>query len=50
MEVISDFAFPLASFVIANIIGVPEEDREQLKEWASRVSFKRLILPGQERH
>ncbi|TXF73742.1 cytochrome P450 [Bacillus subtilis] len=35
MEVISDFAFPLASFVIANIIGVPEEDREQLKEWAS---------------
>lgn len=35
MEVISDFAFPLASFVIANIIGVPEEDREQLKEWAA---------------
>ncbi|NTU24662.1 cytochrome P450 [Bacillus tequilensis] len=35
MEVISDFAFPLASYVIANIIGVPEEDREQLKEWAS---------------
>ncbi|MGG1244775.1 cytochrome P450 [Bacillus cabrialesii] len=34
MEVISDFAFPLASFVIANIIGVPEEDREQLKDWA----------------
>lgn len=35
MEVISDFAFPLASFVIANIIGVPEEDMEQLKEWAA---------------
>lgn len=35
MEVISDFAFPLASFVIANIIGVPEEDREQLKDWAA---------------
>lgn len=27
MEVISDFAFPLASYVIANIIGVPAEDR-----------------------
>ncbi|MFH0346805.1 cytochrome P450 [Bacillus vallismortis] len=35
MEVISDFAFPLASYVIANMIGVPAEDREQLKEWAS---------------
>ncbi|MDO8226306.1 cytochrome P450 [Bacillus cabrialesii] len=35
MEVISDFAFPLASFVIANMIGVPEEDREQLKDWAA---------------
>ncbi|MCY7806753.1 cytochrome P450 [Bacillus spizizenii] len=35
MEVISDFAFPLASYVIANIIGVPAEDREQLKDWAA---------------
>ncbi|WP_420976796.1 cytochrome P450 [Bacillus vallismortis] len=35
MEVISDFAFPLASYIIANMIGVPAEDREQLKEWAS---------------
>lgn len=40
MEVISDFAFPLASYVIANIIGVPAEDREQLKI-GLQVSFKR---------
>ncbi|MEC1791974.1 cytochrome P450, partial [Bacillus vallismortis] len=37
LEVISDLAFPLASYVIANMIGVPAEDREQLKEWASRL-------------
>jgi len=37
MEVISDFAFPLASLIIAKIIGVPEEDRNQFREWALRL-------------
>lgn len=35
MELISDFAFPLASCIIAKIIGVPAEERDQCKEWAS---------------
>ncbi|MEM1504397.1 cytochrome P450 [Domibacillus sp. 8LH] len=35
MDVVSDFAFPLASLVIAKILGVPEEDRYQFKEWTA---------------
>ncbi|HWO97091.1 MAG TPA: cytochrome P450, partial [Bacillus sp. (in: firmicutes)] len=35
MDVISDFAFPLASLVIAKILGVPQEEREQFREWAA---------------
>jgi pimeloyl-[acyl-carrier protein] synthase len=34
MDVISDFAFPLASLIIAKILGVPGEDRNQFREWA----------------
>ncbi|MCQ6276059.1 cytochrome P450 [Bacillus sp. V3B] len=34
MDVISDFAFPLASLIIAKILGVPEEDRHPFREWA----------------
>ena len=37
MDVISDFAFPLASLIIAKILGVPEEDRHQFREWALRL-------------
>ncbi|MBU8905333.1 cytochrome P450 [Desertibacillus haloalkaliphilus] len=33
MDVVSDFAFPLTSMVIANIVGVPEEDRHLFREW-----------------
>jgi pimeloyl-[acyl-carrier protein] synthase len=35
MDVVSDLAFPLASLIIAKIIGVPEEERYQFKEWAA---------------
>ncbi|MEH6946612.1 cytochrome P450 [Bacillus sp. JJ634] len=34
MDVISDFAFPLASLIIAKILGVPQEERHQFREWA----------------
>ena len=34
MNVISDFAFPLASLVIAKILGVPEEDKDVFRNWA----------------
>ncbi|WP_336183370.1 cytochrome P450 [Bacillus sp. 205(2023)] len=37
MELISDFAFPLASSIIAKIIGVPAEGRDQFKEWSSNL-------------
>lgn len=33
MEVVSDFAFPLASHVIARILGIPVEDRHEFKAW-----------------
>ncbi|MGZ4160234.1 MAG: cytochrome P450 [Neobacillus sp.] len=35
MDVVSDLAFPLASLIIAKIIGVPEEERYQFREWAA---------------
>ncbi|MCY8235479.1 cytochrome P450 [Priestia endophytica] len=35
MEVVSDFAFPLASSVIAKILGVPVKDRPLFKEWTA---------------
>ncbi|KMY54497.1 cytochrome P450 [Bacillus sp. FJAT-27231] len=34
LDVIADLAFPLASLVIAKIIGIPAEDRHQFREWA----------------
>ncbi|SDI00390.1 cytochrome P450 [Alteribacillus bidgolensis] len=34
MDVVSDFAFPLASLVIAKILGVPAEDRYLFREWS----------------
>ena len=38
MDVISDFAFPLASLIIAKILGVPGEDRHQFREWALKLN------------
>lgn len=35
MDVIADFAFPLPSIVIAEMLGVPAEDREQFAIWAT---------------
>ncbi|WP_096199564.1 cytochrome P450 [Bacillus sp. FJAT-45350] len=34
MNIIADFAFPLASLVIANMLGVPEKDKEFFRKWA----------------
>ncbi|MGJ9385000.1 cytochrome P450 [Salipaludibacillus sp. CF4.18] len=33
IDIVSDLAFPLTSLVIAKIVGVPEEDRNQFREW-----------------
>lgn len=34
MNVVSDYAFPLASLIIAKILGVPAEERNQFREWS----------------
>ncbi|UOE95336.1 cytochrome P450 [Alkalihalobacillus sp. LMS39] len=34
MDVVAEYAFPLASSVIASIIGVPEKDKELFRKWA----------------
>src|SRR5262249_16956800 len=35
MDVIAEFAFPLPSIVIAEMLGVPAQDREQFAIWAT---------------
>src|ERR1700693_3753061 len=44
MEVIGDFAFPLPAIIIATMLGVPPEDREQFNRWSS--FFGRLLDGG----
>ncbi|MED4532001.1 cytochrome P450 [Metabacillus fastidiosus] len=34
VDIVSDFAFPLASSVIARILGVPAEDHQKFREWS----------------
>jgi len=44
MEVMGDFAFPLPAIIIATMLGVPPEDREQFNRWSSY--FGRLLDGG----
>ncbi|WP_413374875.1 cytochrome P450 [Alkalihalobacillus sp. 1P02AB] len=34
VNIVSDIAFPLASLVIAKILGIPEEDKHLFREWS----------------
>jgi len=43
MDVIEDLAYPLPVTVIAEMLGVPTEDRERLKKWSDDIS---VVLGG----
>ena len=35
MDLVADYAFPLPTIVIAQLLGVPAEDRERFKDWSN---------------
>jgi len=37
LELIGDFAFPLPAIVIAGMLGVPAAERDQFKDWSSKI-------------
>ncbi len=37
MDVLADFAFPLPAIVISRMLGVPDEDRDQFKQWVDDI-------------
>jgi cytochrome P450 len=39
MDVIHDLAYPLPVTVIAELLGVPAEDRDRFKRWSDEISF-----------
>lgn len=38
-DFISEFAFPLPAIVILNLLGLPEEDMEDLKNWSNKMQL-----------
>jgi len=44
MDLIADFSFPFPAIVIAGLLGIPPEDRDQFKEWSE--AFGMLLDPG----
>lgn len=47
MDAVADLAFPLPALVICEMLGVPVEDREELKHWSSAAA--RLLDPLADR-
>ncbi|GAB99705.1 cytochrome P450 [Gordonia namibiensis] len=38
IDLIGDYAYPLTSSVIAEMLGVPREDRDRFKDWSDQIS------------
>lgn len=38
LDLVGDYAYPLTASVIADMLGVPREDREQFKDWSDRIT------------
>jgi cytochrome P450 len=49
MELVRDFSYPLPVTVIAELLGVPAEDRTQFKVWADALLDRDNLDPGDER-
>ncbi len=48
-DVVAEFAFPLPAMVIAEILGVPREDRGRFKEWSDKIiQLLDFTLPEEE--
>lgn len=48
MDVIADFGHPLPSIVIAEMMGVPEADRERLADWVRGIVVSRSVMRNPE--
>jgi cytochrome P450 len=44
-ELISDLAYPLPGTIVSDMMGIPEEDRLQMKEWSNLAARQAMVNP-----